>query len=51
MPTTIAKSLPSISSMRLDVETLKTIIIFCAGGLTISLLCAMRGLDLSAGSF
>src|SRR5262245_27594110 len=49
MPTTIAKPLSSISRIRLDVETLKTIIMFCAGGLAISLMCASRGLDLSAG--
>jgi hypothetical protein len=49
MPTTIAKPLSSISRIRLDVETLKTIIMFCAMGLTISLMCASHGLDLSAG--
>ena len=49
MPTTIAKPLSSISRARLDVETLKTLITFCAGGLALSLIYASRGLDLSAG--
>jgi hypothetical protein len=49
MPTTIAKPLSSVPRIHLDVEILKTIIIFCAGGLIISLMCASRGLDLSAG--
>jgi hypothetical protein len=51
MPTTIAKPLSSISRTNLDVETLKTIIMFCAVGLTVSLMCASYGLDLSAGFF
>ena len=51
MPTTIAKPLSSISRINLDVETLKTIIMFCAVGLTASLMCASYGLDISAGFF
>ena len=49
MPTTIAKPLSSVSRIHFDVETLKTIIIFCAGGLIVSLMCTLRGLDLSTG--
>lgn len=48
MPTTIVKPLSSISRIRLDAETLKTIIMFCALGLTISLMCASSGLNLNA---
>jgi hypothetical protein len=35
----------------LDVETLKTIMMFCGVGLVVSLLLAMQGLDMSAGFF
>jgi hypothetical protein len=49
MPTTIAKPLSSISRIHLDLETLKTIFMFCAMGIIISLLCASDGLDLSTG--
>lgn len=49
MPTTIAKPLSLVSRFYLDVETLKIIIIFCAGGLTLSLMCASHGLDFSVG--
>jgi hypothetical protein len=34
-----------------EVETLKTIAIFCGVGLVVSLLLATNGLDLSAGFF
>jgi hypothetical protein len=35
-----------------EIETLKTLIIFCGVGLAISLLCMLtRGLDLSVGFF
>ncbi len=34
---------------RADTEALKTVIIFCGLGLSISLLCAKSGLDLSGG--
>jgi hypothetical protein len=48
---TIAKALSRISGTSVDVETLKTIIIFCAIGLTVSLICMTYGLDLSPGFF
>ena len=48
---TIAKALSRISEISVDVETLKTIIIFCAIGLTVSLICMTYGLDLSPGFF
>jgi len=51
MPTTIAKPLSSISRINIDIETLKSIITFCAAGLTVSLMCALYGLDVSAGFF
>jgi hypothetical protein len=47
----IAKALSRISGTSVDVETLKTIIIFCAVGLTVSLICLTYGLDLSPGFF
>lgn len=34
-----------------DTDILKTIAIFCAAGLTVSLFAASCGLDLSAGTF
>jgi len=48
---TIAKALSRISGISVDIETLKTIIIFCAIGLTVSLICMTYGLDLSPGFF
>ena len=47
----IAKVLSRVSGTRIDVETLKTIAMFCGVGLTASLLLASRGLDLSPGFF
>ncbi len=38
-------------ALGIDVETLKTIIMFCGVGLTVSLMCASYGLDLSPGFF
>ncbi|MDE2378993.1 hypothetical protein [Bradyrhizobium sp.] len=49
---TLARVLSSISGVDVDVETLKTLVIFCGIGLLASLACAMTyGLDLSAGFF
>jgi hypothetical protein len=48
MPTTIVKPLSFISRIHLDIEILKTVSMFCAMGLIISLRCASLGLDLSA---
>jgi hypothetical protein len=47
----IARTLDRVSGIRVDVETLKTLVIFCGAGLTVSLLLASHGLDLSAGFF
>jgi hypothetical protein len=47
----IAKALTRISGTQVEVETLKTILMFCGVGLTVSLLLASYGLDLSPGFF
>jgi hypothetical protein len=49
--TAIAKVLSRASGMEVEVETLKTIAMFCGVGLLVSLLFATYGLDLSAGFF
>jgi hypothetical protein len=41
----------ALSDTNIDIEILKTIAMFCAVGLTVSLLLATYGLDLSAGFF
>ncbi len=46
---TLARVLSRRFSSKLDIEMLKTIIIFCGPGLALSLLCAKYGLDLSGG--
>jgi hypothetical protein len=47
----LARVLTRVSGTRIDVETLKTIAMFCGVGLTVSLLLASYGLDLSPGFF
>jgi len=47
----IAKALFRASGTEVEVETLKTIAIFCGVGLLVSLLFATYGLDVSAGFF
>ena len=47
----IAKVLSRVSGTNIDVETLKTLAIFCGAGLFVSLLFASYGLDLSPGFF
>jgi hypothetical protein len=47
----LARTLSRVSGTNVDVETLKTIIIFCGVGLTLSLILASYGLDLSPGFF
>ncbi len=47
----IAKILSRASAIDIDVETLKTLAIFCGAGLFVSLLFASYGLDLSPGFF
>ena len=45
------KSSSRVSGTQIDVETLKTLAMFCGVGLTVSLLLASYGLDLSPGFF
>jgi hypothetical protein len=48
----IARALSyTFSDTKVDTEILKIIAMFCAVGLTVSLLAASYGLDLSAGFF
>jgi hypothetical protein len=47
----IARMLSRASGTQVDIETLKTIVMFCGVGLTVSLLLAAYGLDLSPGFF
>jgi hypothetical protein len=49
--TALARVLTRVSGTRVEVETLKTIAMFCGVGLTVSLLLASYGLDLSPGFF
>ena len=49
--TAIAKVISRVSGTEIDVETLKTIAMFCGVGLTVSLLLVSYGLDLSPGFF
>jgi hypothetical protein len=47
----ITTALSRASGIDIEVDTLRTVLIFCGIGLTISLLFASYGLDLSAGFF
>jgi hypothetical protein len=48
----IARALSqTFSDTKVDIEILKTIAMFCAVGLTVSLLATSYGLDLSPGFF
>ena len=49
--TAIARVLSRVSGTEVEVETLKTIAMFCGVGLFVSLLLARYGLDLSPGFF
>jgi hypothetical protein len=49
--TAIAKVLSRVTGTQIEIETLKTIAMFCGVGLVVSLLFATYGLDLSAGFF
>jgi hypothetical protein len=51
MAAAIARVLSHVSGTEVEVETLKTIAIFCGVGLFVCLLFATYGLDLSAGFF
>jgi hypothetical protein len=47
--TVIARIVSSASGTSVDAETLRTVFMFCAVGLTVSLLAASYGVDLSPG--
>jgi len=47
----IAQALSRVSGIQVDIENLKTIVIFCGVGLAVSLIAASYGLDLSPGFF
>jgi hypothetical protein len=47
----IARALSRASGANVDVDTLKTLLVFCGVGLTVSLILASYGLDLSPGFF
>jgi hypothetical protein len=47
----IARALSRASGTQVDTENLKIIVMFCGAGLTVSLLLASYGLDLSPGFF
>ena len=47
----IARILSRVSGTDIEVETLKTVAIFCGAGLLVALLSASYGLDLSPGFF
>jgi hypothetical protein len=49
--TTIARVLSRVSGINIEVETLKTVVMFCGVGLFVTLLFASYGLDLSGGFF
>jgi hypothetical protein len=47
----IARALSRASRANVDVDTLKTLLLFCGVGLTVSFILASYGLDLSPGFF
>jgi len=47
----IAKALSRASGTDVDVETIKTLVMFCGVGLTVSMMVASYGVDLSPGLF
>jgi hypothetical protein len=49
--TAIARVISSASGTTVNVETLRTVLMFCAVGLTATLLAASYGIDLSPGFF
>jgi hypothetical protein len=49
--TAIASALSHATGTHVDVDTLRTVTIFCGVGLVISLCCVSYGLDLSPGFF
>jgi hypothetical protein len=49
--TAIAQTLSRATGLDIGTGSLKAVIMFCAAGLFVSLLCATYGLDLSPGFF
>jgi hypothetical protein len=49
--TAMARIVSNASGANVDAETLRTVLMFCAVGLTVSLLAASYGVDLSPGFF
>jgi hypothetical protein len=47
----LARTFARLTGAQIDVETLKTLAMFCGVGLTVSLMVASYGVDLSAGFF
>ena len=47
----IVKGISRASENKADIETVKTLVVFCGAGLLVSLLLAMNGLAVSAGFF
>jgi hypothetical protein len=47
----IARVLSRASGTDVDVETIKTLVMFCGVGLTVSMMLASYGVDLSPGFF
>ena len=45
----VAKGISRASETQADIETLKTLVVFCCAGLVVSLLLAINGLAVSAG--
>jgi hypothetical protein len=45
----LAKAASRASGIQIDVETLKSLGLFCGTGLAVSLVLVMHGLDVSAG--
>ena len=48
---TIARVLSRTSGTSVDVETIKTLVMFCGVGLTVAVMLASYGVDLSPGVF
>ena len=49
--TAIAKALSRASGTNVNVETIRTLVMFCSVGLAVSVMVASYGVDLSAGFF
>jgi hypothetical protein len=47
----LVRALSRVTVTQVDIETLKTLAMFCGVGLTVSLMVASYGVDLSAGFF